>query len=340
MSLHVACHDQSVPTTDSPFNARATSSRATAVPLAAYSRSGVLEGVFHGHAVILDPAGNISQSWGSATELFFPRSSNKIAQATAMSRLGLQLPQHLQALTGASHSGEAFHIEGVREILNSVNLTPAALQTPPDFPLDRVERDACIARGEEPAPILMNCSGKHAGMLATCVIHGWDVDTYLELNHPLQQAIKTELASMTSADIDVIGTDGCGAPVMALSLPALARLSQNAVLSEAGTPARTVADAFRAHPEYVGGTRRDVTHFMQRIPGLLAKDGAEGVYTASFADGRAIALKMEDGSDRGRNAAMAGILVLMGVGPELVKEYLDQPLLGGGRVVGSVYPLI
>ncbi|MGB4324311.1 MAG: asparaginase [Candidatus Nanopelagicales bacterium] len=340
MSLHVACHDQSVPTTDAPANARATSSRATAIPLAAYSRSGVLEGVFYGHAVILDLAGNITQSWGSTTELFFPRSSNKIAQATAMSRLGLQLPQHLQALTGASHSGEAFHIEGVREILNSVNLTPAALQTPPDFPLDRVERDACIARGEEPAPILMNCSGKHAGMLVTCVINGWDIDTYLELNHPLQQAIKTELASMTSADIDVIGTDGCGAPVMALSLPALARLSQNAVLSEAGTPARTVADAFRTNPEYVGGTRRDVTHFMQRIPGLLAKDGAEGVYTASFADGRAIALKMEDGSDRGRNAAMAGILVLMGVGPELVKEYLDQPLLGGGRVVGSVYPLI
>jgi L-asparaginase II len=79
---------------------------------------------------------------------------------------------------------------------------------------------------------------------------------------------------------------------------------------------------------------------MQRIPGLLAKDGAEGVYTASFADGRAIALKMEDGSDRGRNAVVAGLLVAMGVEPELVKEYRDQPLLGGGRVVGSVYPLI
>lgn len=314
--------------------------RMSAVPLAGYTRSGFLEGVFFGHAVILDPTGGISQSWGSATEVFFPRSSNKIAQATAMARLGLKLPAQLQALTVASHSGEDFHIVGVREILRSVDLSPTSLQTPPDFPLDRLERDACISRGEDPSPILMNCSGKHAGMLATCVINGWSTANYLDVDHPLQIAITAELEQMSQEKVAAVGTDGCGAPVLALTLPGLARIAHTAVLAEPGDPARAVADAMRAHPEYVGGTRRDVTHFMQRIPGLVAKDGAEGVYVAAFEDGRAIALKMEDGSDRGRNAAMAGILVSMGVPSNVIEDYFNQPLLGGGKVVGSIHPLV
>ena len=314
--------------------------RMSAVPLAGYTRSGLLEGVFFGHAVTLNADGSIDRSWGSTTDVFFPRSANKIAQATAMHRLGLNVPTHLQALTAASHSGEDFHIAGVREILNSVGLTPAKLQTPPDFPLDRVERDACIARAEDPAPILMNCSGKHAGMLATCVINDWDTDNYLNVDHPLQIAITSELESMAGETVTVTGTDGCGAPVLGLTMPALARIAHTAVLAQPAEPARVVADAMRAHPDYVGGTRRDVTHFMQRVPGLLAKDGAEGVYVAAFDDGRAIALKMEDGSDRGRNAAMAGILVSMGVASNVVEDYLNQPLLGDGQPVGSVHSLI
>ncbi len=82
----------------------------------------------------------------------------------------------------------------------------------------------------------------------------------------------------------------------------------------------------RAHPEYVGGTRRDVTYFMSGVPGLLAKDGAFGVYTASFDDGRAMALKIEGGSEQGRNAAMAGLLMYMGVCESVVETYSAQPL--------------
>ncbi|MCF8539060.1 MAG: asparaginase [Candidatus Nanopelagicales bacterium] len=314
--------------------------RMSAVPLAGYTRSGLLEGVFFGHAVILNRDRSIEQSWGSTTDIFFPRSSNKIAQATAMARLGLTLPPHLQALTAASHSAEDFHVAGVLEILSTAGLTPAALLTPPDYPLDPVERTACIARGEDPAPILMNCSGKHAGMLATCVINGWDTSHYLHSEHPLQVAIRAELEDLSGEKVMVVGTDGCGAPVMALTLPGLARIAHSAVTADPGEPARTVADAMRHHPEYVGGTRRDVTHFMQRIPGLLAKDGAEGVYVAATEDGRAVALKMEDGSDRGRNAAMAGLLVTMGFPASLFEDYLHQPLLGGGHQVGSVHSLI
>lgn len=314
--------------------------RNSAVPLAAYSRNGHTEGVFYGHAVILDPDGTVARSWGSSTQEFYPRSSNKIGQATAMAAAGLNLPQHLQALTAASHSGEDFHINAVREILASVDLTPAALQTPEDYPLDSVERDACIARGEDRSPILMNCSGKHAGMLATCVMNGWDTKTYLTPEHPLQVAMKVKIEEMSGERISFQGVDGCGAPVHALTLPGLARLSQTAVLAAPGSPERTVADAMRAHPQFVGGTRRDVTHFMNAIPGLLAKDGAFGVYTASFADGRALALKLESGAESGRNAVMAGLLMFLGVTESAVNNYSAQPIFGGGKVVGSVHPTL
>ncbi len=319
---------------------RTTPLRDSAVPLAAYSRNGHTEGVFYGHAVVIDPDGSIVNSWGSTTQEFYPRSSNKIAQASAMAQAGLSLPQHLQALTAASHSGEAIHLDGVREILESANLTPSALQTPAEYPLDPIERDACIARGEDQSPISMNCSGKHAGMLATCVINGWDIATYLAPEHPLQVAMKTKLEVMTGEPIAFEGVDGCGAPVHALTLPGLARLAQSAVTARQGSPERIVADAMRAHPEYVGGIRRDVTYFMSRVPGLLAKDGAFGVYTASFDDGRAMALKIEGGSEQGRNAAMAGLLMYMGVCESVVETYSAQPVLGGGKVVGSIHPIL
>ncbi len=332
-----ACHDPFMGIDAGPS---AVTLRNSAVPLAAYSRNGHTEGVFYGHAVVLNPDGSVAHSWGSTTQEFFPRSSNKIGQASAMAEAGLNLPQHLQALTAASHSGEEFHIDAVREILASVNLPPSALQTPEDYPLDSVDRDACIARGEDRSPILMNCSGKHAGMLATCVTNGWDIETYLAPEHPLQVAIKAKLEDMSGEAIAFQGVDGCGAPVHALTLPGLARLSQTAVLATPGSPERMVADAMRAHPQYVGGTRRDVTHFMQAVPGLLAKDGALGVYTASFDDGRALALKLESGAESGRNAVMAGLLMYLGVPESAVEKYSAQPVLGGGMLVGTIHPTL
>lgn len=315
-------------------------SRGSAVPLATYSRSGMVEGVFYGHAVIVDPSGEIAESWGSTTELFYPRSSNKIAQASGMRRLGLDLPAHLQAMTAASHSGEEFHIAAIREILELAQCDESALKTPADYPLDRIARHECIARGIEAAPILMNCSGKHAGMIATSVLNNFDVEDYLDVDGSLQQALQLELENMAGERVTQIGVDGCGAPLLALTLPGLARIAQSAVTADVGSPRRVIADVMRQHPEFVGGTRRDVTHFMQRIPGLLAKDGADGVYVAAFEDGRAIALKMEDGTDRSRNTVMAGLLARMGVRSETLRDYLDAPIYGGGAIVGSIRPTL
>jgi L-asparaginase II len=310
----------------------------TAAPavIATYTRSGFTEGLHFGHVVVVDPAGVVSRSWGDPDHVIFPRSSNKPAQATAMVRHGLDLPVHLLALSASSHSGERMHLAGVREILGTAGLDESALQTPDDYPLDPMERDAWIADGRRAAPIAMNCSGKHAAMLATCVINDWPTQTYRDAAHPLQQAIRWQLEALAGEPVGHVGVDGCGAPVMSLTLTGLARSLSRAVQGEPDEPGRRVTSAMAAFPDFVGGSNRDVTAFMRAVPGLVAKDGAEGVYVAALPDGTAIAIKSEDGSDRARQVALATVLVGLGADPDPLAHLRTIPLSGGGAIVGEV----
>ncbi|MDI1290733.1 MAG: asparaginase, partial [bacterium] len=227
--------------------------------LAHYTRSGFTEGVHVGHAVVVDPTGSVIRSWGDPDHVIFPRSSNKPAQAAAMVAAGLDLPDRLLALAASSHSGEELHIDGVREMLGIGGLDESVLQTPVDYPLDLDERDAWIRDGRTPMAIAMNCSGKHAAMLLTCLVNDWPVASYLDPQHPLQLAVLAQLESLASESVDHVGVDGCGAPVMSLTVAGLARVMSRCVSDGAGTPARRVADAMAGHPETVGGRRRDVT---------------------------------------------------------------------------------
>jgi L-asparaginase II len=311
-------------------------SRTGPAVLATYSRSGFVEGHHLGHAVVVDRVGVVIRSWGDPDHVVFPRSSNKPAQAAGMVEAGLELPERLLALAASSHSGEGFHLEGVREILAIAGLGVEALQTPADFPLDGQERDAWLRSGREQESLAMNCSGKHAAMLATCVVNGWPIETYREPGHPLQRRIRGTLERLADEPVAHVGVDGCGAPVMSLSLAGLARCLSQAVQAPAGSPEGRVARAMSAHPEVVGGTRRDVTAFMRAIPGLIAKDGAEGVYVAALPDGTGMAIKVEDGADRARQVALASILTGLGVPAARLAHLAALPLLGGGAVVGSV----
>jgi len=304
--------------------------------LATYTRSGFTEGVHVGHAVVVAPTGVVARSWGDPDHVIFPRSSNKPAQAAAMVRHGLDLPEHLLALSASSHSGERFHLAGVRAVLAQAGLDESALQTPADFPLDPRERDAWIADGRREVPIAMNCSGKHAAMLATCVLNDWPIDTYRSVDHPLQQSIRWQVEALAGEQVEHVGVDGCGAPVLSLTVAGLARSLSRSVQDEPDSPARRVTAAMRAFPDFVGGTNRDVTAFMQAVPGLVAKDGAEGVYVAALPDGTAIAIKSEDGSERARQVALASILVSLGADPDALAPLLRIPLLGGGSPVGEV----
>jgi L-asparaginase II len=176
-------------------------------------------------------------------------------------------------------------------------------------------------------------------MLATCVVNGWDTATYRDPQHPLQLALRADLERLAGEPVTATGVDGCGAPVFAITLVGLARAARACVLADVETSERRVADAIRAHPEWVAGTRRDVTELMRGVPGLLAKDGAEAVQVVALADGRAVAVKIEDGGQRARPVVTAAALQALGVDAPVVTEQLTLELLGGGVPVGSVRPV-
>jgi L-asparaginase II len=301
-------------------------------------RSGFVESVHHGSVVVLGPDGPML-TVGDTTSPVFPRSSNKPLQALGMVRSGLGLDGELLALVCSSHSGEAFHRDGVRQILSGAGLDEEALQNTPALPLDEVEKQAWLASGRGPCSLVQNCSGKHAGMLATCVAAGWDTATYRDPKHPLQQAIASTLAELADEPVAAVGVDGCGAPVMAISLTGLARAFAALATAVPGSAEHRVAAAMRAHPEWVGGTRRGVTALMRGIPGLIAKDGAEAVYAAALPNGVAVAVKVADGSDRAAPVVLAQALREVGVDAEVLDEVGRPPVLGHGEPVGEIQPL-
>ena len=318
------------------------------VVIAEIVRSGIVEGHHHGSWVVLAGDGSVVASAGDVEGPMLPRSCNKPLQALGMVESGLELKDELLALACASHSGEDFHVEGVRRILASAGLTEEALQTPADWPLDDEVRESLIRAGKAKAPVLMNCSGKHAAMLATCVINGWPTATYLEVDHPLQQAIRATFDRMTGEESQV-AVDGCGAPLLSTSLTGLAlafsRLATGVSTSSTGDGpggGGGIAEAIRAHPEYVSGTTRDELTLLRAVPGAIGKAGAESCYVVALPDGRAFATKTDDGSARARPPLMAALLERFGVTSEegvdgaAVRRTGEAVLLGGGHPVGEI----
>ena len=310
-------------------------------------RSGFVEGHHYGSIVALSGSGEVEWSVGDADLPILPRSCNKPMQALAMVRLGLRLPPELLALACASHSGEDFHVEGVRRILGLAGLDESDLQTPAGYPLDDEAREALVRHGGGPAPIQMNCSGKHAAMLATSRINGWDTATYRSPDHPLQAATRETFAELVGEPVDTVAVDGCGAPLFPASLVGLARAFRKLALGLDGADRPDpqvveVAEAIRAHPEYVSGTRRDELTLLRAIPGAIGKAGAESCYAVALPDGRAIALKTDDGAPRVRPVLMAqalrrsGIDTGPGVDTEAVRRTGQVALLGGGEPVGEI----
>ena len=199
-------------------------------------RSGFTESRHRGAVAGLAADGTQVISAGNTAVPFFPRSANKPLQATAMLRSGLDLDGELLALAAASHSGEDFHVDGVRKILSGAGLTEDDLRCPPSWPLDLETARRLIARGEGMSRIRMNCSGKHAAMLATCVLNDWPTRGYLAPEHPLQQAIRRTVEELAGEQVPATGVDGCGAPLFALTLAGLARAFRALVLAAPGTP--------------------------------------------------------------------------------------------------------
>ncbi len=307
------------------------------VPLAIASRSDLDESVHFGAVVGLAPDGTVEFAWGDPKVVVYPRSSLKPMQAVAMVRAGLRLPSELLALVCASHDGTPMHRAAAERILASAGLTAADLGNVASLPLDVSSAHDVLRAGGGRTPLQMNCSGKHAGMLATCVCNGWPHDaTYLDQAHPVQQAITAVVDELCDETHAHIGVDGCGAPTHATSLVGLARAFRAIANGDAGTAGDAVFAAMTEHPVMVGGERRDVTTFMREVSGLMAKDGADGVFAAALPDGRAIALKIADGANRARPPVMVAALARMGVDITAVAPLVEEKIMGHGRQVGVV----
>ena len=305
--------------------------------LAEVVRSSFVESVHHGSIVVLDADGRVVAEAGDVTGPSFPRSSNKPLQTVGMLRAGLRTAEPADlALISGSHFGEPFHVARVRQILAAAGLDESALRCPPSLPLSETERDIVLRDGGGATPVLMNCSGKHAGMLATCVVNGWSLEDYRDAKHPLQVALAAAVSDLAGEPIAATGIDGCGAPVLAVSLTALARAFQRLVDAPPASFERLVADTMRADPQLVAGTGQDDTRLMSGVPGLLAKGGAEGVVAVAVEGVGAVALKVEDGAMRARMPVLVSALRRLGVSAPVLDELETVPVLGGGVQVGEV----
>jgi L-asparaginase II len=300
------------------------------------SRGGVDESVHFGALIALNSHGEIAFSVGDPQVTIFPRSATKPFQALAMVRAGLSLPADQLALVCASHSGQDIHQDTARSILASVGLNESALLNTPGFCVHVPSAHKSIRTGRGKTALQMDCSGKHAGMLATCVINGWSTNDYLSSDHPLQIVITKTIAEVTGAPPVAISTDGCGAPAHVIELHRLARAMRALAVGDAGPEGREVFMAMEKYPHMIAGDDRHTTVIASAIPGLAAKDGAESIYVAAMDDGRAVALKLSDGSGRGIATVLLAALQRLGVDVSAVSPSVTEVVLGHGKPVGGV----
>ncbi|PSK97546.1 asparaginase [Haloactinopolyspora alba] len=307
-----------------------------AVVVAEVDRSGLVESRHHGSVAGIGADGTLALRVGAVARPMYPRSANKPAQAVAMVRAGLPLDGELLALAAASHSGEDFHRDGVRAILAEAGLDESALRNTPRRPIDPDAADADVRAGRGSSALAADCSGKHAAMLLTCVVNGWPTDDYRDPAHPLQRLVRETVGELAGEPVAHTGVDGCGAPVFAMTLDGLARTFGAIASAEPGSAECRVAEAVRAHPEFVSGTTRDEVPLIRGVTGLVVKSGAEGVLAAGLADGRAVAVKIDDGGARARTVVLAAALERLGVDVSALDGLRSVPVPGGGEPVGAV----
>ncbi len=309
-----------------------------AVEVARIERSGMVESRHLGAAAVVDGAGSVIRSVGDTAALIYPRSTLKPVQAVAVLRAGAPLAGPSLVLASASHAGSPEHLAVVESMLVSAGLTPDALQCPVEWPLGREYANDLIRAGKRPTSLHMNCSGKHAGFLAACAHNGWSTADYLNPAHPMQQQILGAVAEFTGEPVEHSGTDGCGAPVHAVTIAGLARAIGRITGAEDGESARLTA-AIRRDPWAIDGRGRTNTVVVEQL-GLIAKLGAEGVMVMGAPSGHAVAVKILDGSLRAATLVALQLLVDTGVvtreacAPVLVAT--TERVLGGGEPVGSL----
>ncbi|MET4782891.1 asparaginase [Glaciihabitans sp. UYNi722] len=304
--------------------------------LAIVRRSGVTESRHFGCLLALHRDGSVAMSLGDPDALILPRSTVKPAQALACLTAGAPLVKHEIAIAAGSHTGEDEHVRVVRELLERAGVGESALGCPADWPENAETRERLIRDGEGPSPIRMNCSGKHAAMILAAATNGWDIASYLDPQHPLQQHVREAIVTLTGVPVEHDAIDGCGAPLFSTTVRGIATAFQRLVLAEEGSPEFDVAWAMRTYPYYVGGTNHQNSLTMTLVPGTLAKGGAEGVIGIAAASGESVSMKVIDGSPRATTLIGLDVLGALGVDISAADALLTLPVLGGGVRVGEI----
>jgi L-asparaginase II len=300
-----------------------------AVELAVLERSGIIESRHLGAAAVMS-GGAVVRALGDIDALIYPRSTLKFVQAVTVLRAGVELTGEALVLAAASHPGTPEHVRVVTGMLASADLDESALQCPADWPGDPSSRRIATERSR----LTMNCSGKHAAFLLACIRNGRSTADYLDPGHPLQQRIRNTVEEFAAEPVGHTGVDGCGAPVFAITLRGL--VTAIAHVADGTDPHATrLVSAIREHPWALDSAA--ITTVMTEL-GVIAKNGAEGVFVAAAADGAAVALKILDGSTR---VSIPVALSLLGdrVDPDAVRRVLEattEPVLGAGFPVGRI----
>jgi len=308
------------------------------VELARLDRGGLTESRHLGAAAVVDASGRVLRALGDIRATIYPRSTLKPLQALAMLEAGADLTDEQLVLSSASHCGSPAHLAVVEGILAEDARSGDDLQCPVEPPLGSRERAERRAAGLAPNRITMNCSGKHAGFLRASDALGAEAQSYLALDHPVQQRVRDTLERWSGEAVHHTAVDGCGAPLHATSLAAVARAIARVAAVETPAAMRYMA-ALRAEPWAVDGHGRANTVVIERL-GLLAKIGAEGVIVLGSPEGAAVAVKVIDGSMRATTPVALALLAGEGLvdadaAAEVVAQ-LAQPVLGGGQVVGRL----
>lgn len=318
---------------------------ADAVELAVVERNGFIESRHAGSAVVLSSDGAVLRALGDVTAPVLPRSAMKPFQAIAVMASGVTLRGEDAAMAMASHSGTQRHTDLVRGLLARAGIPESALGCPAAWPNDSASRDTLVRLGAGKAPIYMECSGKHAAMLVACAKNGWSLAGYLDPEHPLQKRILDVVERFTGERPSASAIDGCGAPVHALSLTALARGIARIATSKSNSPfaiyreAGFLAEAARQNGWVVAGPGWPDTIAIDRL-GLFIKTGAEGIMVASAPNGTTVALKILDGSLRAATLVALSLLADAGAiaraDVEAVLPDLGLTVRGGGQIVGRI----
>ena len=325
-----------LPSSDLAASSAPAAAASELAELAVIVRSGVIESRHFGWLVALDADGTVAADLGRGSTQVLPRSTTKPLQALACLLAGADLSGEELAIAAGSHTGEDAHVDAVRRILDRAGLDESALGCPVDWPEDEPTRERLIRDGETRSRVRMNCSGKHAAMLLACAANGWDTATYLDPEHPLQQLVRQTVERVAGTAVEYTAIDGCGAPLFSTTVEGLARSFRALVTAPEGTPERLVADAMRAHPFFVGGDNHANSDTMTRVPGVLAKGGAEGVIGMAAATGQAVAMKIVDGNPRATTLLALQVLGALGVDVAAAGSLVDLPVLGGGVPVGEI----